>query len=168
LDTVDGWRAPGSRLFSTPPRKKIAHSEISKRLKERSEAAMAASQVQRLVDRVQKSSDGRSPVKSRTLLTAFGYGRRTPDVIKDIRQQLSAAGVAVELSVSLPASLDERVILVLASAPRASSEPAAAGVDRTAMPVPDDRAPAGAAILDQSPNDDVGEVQGVAVQVVLA
>ncbi len=69
---------------------------------------MAPRHVQRLVERVQKRSDGQSRVKLRTLLSAFGYARRSPKVVEDIREQLAAQGIEVDLSMSAPASLDER------------------------------------------------------------
>jgi len=70
------------------------------------------SQVERLVQRVQQKSDGRATVKVRTLLSTFGYSRRSPEVVREIVEQLAAQGIRVELSVTSPASLDERVDLI--------------------------------------------------------
>jgi hypothetical protein len=76
---------------------------------------MTASHIQRLVQRIRKRSDCKTTVKVRMLLSTFGYSRRTPETVRQVREQLAALGIAVDLSVSSPASLDERIALVLTS-----------------------------------------------------
>ncbi len=78
---------------------------------------MTTSRVLQIVQRVHQRPDGRSTIKVRTLLTAFGYSRRSPEVVRAVVQQLQAEGIAVELSVSSPPSLDDRIALVRTSKP---------------------------------------------------
>jgi S1-C subfamily serine protease len=83
---------------------------------------MAKYDLDTLVLRVKKRPDGRSFVKVRTLLSAFGYSRRSSEVVQTVRDELAARGITVELSVSSPPTLDDRVALMLAGpAPTATT-----------------------------------------------
>ena len=73
---------------------------------------MSARDVQRIVDRVQRTDDGCGRVKVRTLLAAFGHSRRSPEIVRAICDALYAKGIALDLSVDSPASLDDKVDLV--------------------------------------------------------
>jgi S1-C subfamily serine protease len=88
---------------------------------------MATRHVQRLVERVRKKADGRATVKLRVLLSTFGHSRRTQEVVRSVQAQLAAQGITADFSVSSPASLDERIALVLVSAHAAAP---------TAPPIP--------------------------------
>lgn len=84
----------------------------------------AQPKVQRLIQRVRRNSDGRANVKVRTLLSAFGYSRRTDDVVQCIRQELAGEGITVDFSVSSPATLDGWIELVTEPASLQSGRPA--------------------------------------------
>jgi hypothetical protein len=95
---------------------------------------MTVANVQRLVQRVRQKPDGRATIKVRTLLSTFGYSRRSPENVRDVQQQLAAEGITVELSVSSPASLDERIALVLAaSQAKASATPGVGSLKKHAV-----------------------------------
>jgi S1-C subfamily serine protease len=68
--------------------------------------------INELIRRVQQKPDGKSLVKVRSLLSAFGASRRSPELVQTIQQQLATHGIVVDLSVSSPPSLDDRVALV--------------------------------------------------------
>jgi S1-C subfamily serine protease len=89
--------------------------------------------IRQLILRVQEKPEGRAFVKVRSLLAAFGASRRSAELVQSIQQQLAAHGITVDLSVSSPASLDDRVALVRAGVP--SAEPPRINV-RTAAPPP--------------------------------
>jgi hypothetical protein len=57
---------------------------------------MSARHVQRILDRVQNSEDGRTRVKVRTLLAAFGHSRRSSEIVRAIRNELGAQGIDVD------------------------------------------------------------------------
>jgi len=76
---------------------------------------MTALHVQALVQRTRQKPDGRATVKVRTLLSAFGYSRRTSDTVRQVTEQLAAQGITADFSVTSPVSLDERISLVFAS-----------------------------------------------------
>jgi S1-C subfamily serine protease len=67
--------------------------------------------IDQLVRRVQQRPNGNAFVKVRTLLSAFGGSRRSPELVQTIQQQLAAHGITVDLTVSSPPSLDDRVAL---------------------------------------------------------
>ena len=67
--------------------------------------------VHRLVELVRKKPERRTTVKVRTLLSAFGYSRRSQECVQAICQQLAAEGLTVHLSVNSPATLDDWIEL---------------------------------------------------------
>jgi hypothetical protein len=79
--------------------------------------------INRLIRRVQQRPDGKSFVRVRTLMSAFGASRRSPDLIRTIKQQLAAHGIRVEWTVSSPQSLDDRVALVRITNPNFEQAP---------------------------------------------
>src|SRR5687768_3819016 len=66
--------------------------------------------VNRLADFVAEKAGHK--IKVRTLLNGFGYERRSPQVVAEIHRRLKERGLTVELSASLPKTLDERVWVV--------------------------------------------------------
>ena len=84
---------------------------------------MAKSNVERLVLRVKQKGGGRAQVKVRTLLSAFGYSRRTSEVVRTVRDELASHGITVELSVSFPPTLDDRVALAVAESTPTATAP---------------------------------------------
>jgi hypothetical protein len=88
--------------------------------------------INELIRRVQQKPDGKSFVKVRSLLSAFGASRRSPELVQTIQQQLATHGIVVNLSVSSPPSLEDRVALVRMVTQTVSPAPA----DTPAPPLP--------------------------------
>src|SRR5687767_13324038 len=68
---------------------------IARKASAMSKGSSTETKVQRLVDRVRKKAERRTTVKVRTLLSAFGYSRRSEEGVRAIRQQLDAQGIIV-------------------------------------------------------------------------
>jgi S1-C subfamily serine protease len=67
----------------------------------------------RLAETLQQRSSQRMSIKLRTLLTGFGYHRRTEAIISEVKGQLQASGIGSDFAVDVPRSLDERVTITL-------------------------------------------------------
>src|SRR5690348_14039467 len=64
---------------------------------------------QELAQQVAARRDGRVTMKGGTLLRNFGYGRRTPLVMREIGSRLAAVALDTNLTLDHPRSLDDRV-----------------------------------------------------------
>jgi S1-C subfamily serine protease len=84
--------------------------------------------INELVLRVQQKPDGKVFVKVRRLLAVFGASRRSAELIETIRQQFAAHNLTVDLTVSSPPSLDDKVALVRLTIPTKKEVPADAPV----------------------------------------
>jgi S1-C subfamily serine protease len=75
-----------------------------------------------LAESIRRRSNQRTNVKFRTVLQGFGFQRRTPAIVSDIKAWLNDCGLVADFSVDYPAGLDERVTITLA-APAAAPPP---------------------------------------------
>jgi S1-C subfamily serine protease len=92
----------------------------------RSAAGKAAATVHpyafRLAETLQQRSSQRMSLKFRTLLTGFGYYRRTEAIISEVKGQLQASGIGSDFAVDVPRSLDDRVTITLLEVTAPSQE----------------------------------------------
>jgi S1-C subfamily serine protease len=68
---------------------------------------------QQLARNLNARPEARASLKLRTILKGFGYHRRTDRVVTEVLNQLRACGISADLSLDQPASLDDRVALML-------------------------------------------------------
>lgn len=94
-----------------------------------SKGSSSEARVQRLVERVRKKAERRTTVKVRTLLSAFGYSRRSQEGVRAICQQLAAEGITVDLSLNSPATLDDWIELRESTSEPSPSAPSPSAVD---------------------------------------
>lgn len=75
-----------------------------------------------LAARAQQNRNRTINLKLRTLLKTFGFYRRTEGIVADVLNQLKIGGFEADFSMAVPASLDDRIILRLTSAPPPKNE----------------------------------------------
>ncbi len=69
-----------------------------------------------LSEKVKRKSDQVITLKLRELLKGFGYPDRTEDSIAFVRRQLKAVGLAANLTLDVPRKLDDKVVIIPATA----------------------------------------------------
>lgn len=62
-----------------------------------------------LAEALRRRSNKRLNIKFRTLLSKFGYRRRTPAIVTELQEHLNRCGLISDFSTDTPYSLDERV-----------------------------------------------------------
>jgi S1-C subfamily serine protease len=75
--------------------------------------AIADRYARKLAEQLRRRPAGRSSVRLRTVLEGLGHARRSARVVEHVRQTLRAHGMAIELSVADPPSLDDEVPVAL-------------------------------------------------------